>query len=54
MMMVPRIKVGDRLKSSNNQYENIQESTIVIALENVFKMLSAYFMVAAAITPPIA
>jgi hypothetical protein len=54
MVAAPRTKLAVKFKSPRRVYDSKQDKTIEIDVANVFRMLSAYFIVAATITPPIA
>jgi hypothetical protein len=49
---VPIMKDGDKWVSSSTTYERTHESKIELEVANVFKMLSANFIVPATIIPP--
>jgi hypothetical protein len=51
---VPTTNVGARFKSPRTVYDKIHDNTMEMEVANVFSMLSAYFIVAATITPPTA
>ena len=55
MMNVPMRRVGVKLSSPvSRKKERTKDKTIELAVANVFRMLSAYFIVPATMIPPTA